>query len=203
MITVRNRFVPTARATAAAQDSTYSQTSDQAYEWLAGVLSWGYSLDDVSCTDEFVSLVFRAAGRDTGSLFEYTFTGPPVEMLPCLAAVYYHQGGEPLGLPLDGTSSGGERYAKLMKRHPDHARYVDAISRVLHGLGYQPVKLKRLSYYLGGGATSQVAVMLFAGITDPAVLERGAAMEVEAVFKICQVVRLSGISFAEAEQQVA
>lgn len=202
MITVRNRYVPTEKATAPPHDRNIPKTADQAHSWLAALLSCGYSLGDVTCTEATISVVAYELGRNTKSLFEYTFSGQPAEMQACLATAYYYLDGSCVEPPADYPFREADTRGQVLERIARVLPKRDAVGEVLKKLGYQPVQLEGM-YDLRGCARSWVALMAYAGITDPELLKRGARMEIDKLFDVCAYMRLFGMGFDEALQQVA
>jgi hypothetical protein len=201
MITVCDHYVPTEKSDAPPHNNKYVRTSEAAYSWLCNLLAYGHSVRGVKAEGSIVSIIAAENGRNTGSLFEMTFSGPIAEMVPCLSAAYYWYDGDcvepPLNYPFPDADTRQQVLADIQKRLPLR----NAVGDLLRMSGYEPLVLEGL-YDTRGLASMWVGVMAYAGITDPEILEVGAAMDFKVLFEICEYMRVFDMSFAEAQGQL-
>ncbi len=202
MITVRSRYCPTEKSTAAARDNTYTRSGEEAYSWLCGLLAYDHHVHEVTSDGTTATIIAREYGRNTGSLFETSYTGPLPEMMSCLAAAYYWYDGwcvePPADYPFQEAHTRQDVLDDIAKRIPLR----EAVGDLLRPLGYEPLKLEGM-YDIRGCARMRVGVMAFAGISDPAVLTAGAGMDFRHLFDTCEFVRVLGLSFDQARVEAA
>lgn len=204
MISVRDRYVRSERSEtlfptspAPNRDETYSRTAERAFEWMAALLSSGRHIGDITTDCTKVSIAIQEYGRNTGSLFETTFSGELGEMVNCLVLAYYFLDGRCVAPPADYPFRLPEDRQRVLEDIRGRMPLRNEIGALLARAGYQPLKLEGL-YDIRGCAPAEVAIMLYAGITDPDTLTLGAGMRFRTLFETCEFIRVFGMSFDEA-----
>ena len=199
-ITIRKRYVPTEKSDAPPQDNKQNRTDEQAYARICALLASGHSVRQVQRDGTTVSIVDEKRARNTGSLFETSFSGPLKEMAHCLAAAYYWYDARCVEPPPAYRFYNSETRQRVLNDIQKWLPLRNAVGDLLSTTGYQPVVLEGL-YDLRRCAPMKVGVMVYAGITDKRSLKIGAGMGFRALFNTCEYIRVFGMSFAEALKQ--